>query len=245
MTRIAIVGYGAMGRTIERLAPQVDVDVAAICDIDNPFTPMTARGVDVAIDFTLPHVVPHIVRVACEAHVNLVIGTTGWYDGLDEVRAMANEAGIGIVYGTNFSVGVQMFFRLLRRAAELADNHPEYDVMLHEWHHHRKKDAPSGTALTAAQIVLDSVERKTTMYTETSHAAIDPGALHVTSTRGGEIVGKHIVTIDSAVDRIELVHDAKNRDGFAMGALQAARWLHGKTGVYDFADIFDHLGAHR
>lgn len=242
MTRIAIVGYGAMGRTIERLAPQMHLDVAAICDIDAPFTPMVASGVDVAIDFTLPHVVPHVVRIACEAQVNLVIGTTGWYDGLDRVRDMAAEAGIGIVYGTNFSVGVQMFFRLLRRAAELVDGRPEYDVMLHEWHHYRKKDSPSGTALTAAQIVLDGVARKTSLFTETSHASIDPAALHVTSTRGGEIVGKHVITLDSAVDRIEIVHDAKNRDGFALGALQAARWLHGKTGVFDFADIFDQLG---
>lgn len=244
MTRIAIIGYGAMGHMIERLAPHSGVDVAAIFDIDQPFTAMAAQGIDVAIDFTLPLVVPDTVRTACEANVNLVIGTTGWYDGLDAVRAMASEAGIGVVYGTNFSVGVQMFFRLVRLAAELADRHPDYDAMLHEWHHRRKKDSPSGTALTAAEQVLQGMPRKRRIATETAHDRIDPEALHVTSTRGGEIVGKHVLTLDSAVDRLEIVHDAKNREGFALGALQAARWLHGRTGVHDFADIVDQLDTH-
>lgn len=241
MTRIAIVGYGAMGRTVERLAPQSGVYVGAICDVDNPFSAMTAATVDVAIDFTLPHVVPDVVRVACDSGTNLVIGTTGWYDKLDDVRRMAAEAGIGIVYGTNFSVGVQMFFRLLRLAAQLADTRPEYDAMLHEWHHARKNDSPSGTALTAASIVMQELARKTSINSETVHDRIDPSALHVTSTRGGEVVGKHVLTLDSVFDRIEVIHDAKNRDGFALGALQAARWLHGKTGVHDFADIIDDL----
>lgn len=244
MTRIAIVGYGAMGRTVERLAPQSNVQVSAICDLDNPFSAMTAATVDVAIDFTLPHVVPDVVRVACDAGTNLVIGTTGWYDKLDDVRRMATEAGIGIVYGTNFSVGVQMFYRLVRLAAHLANSRPEYDAMLHEWHHARKKDSPSGTALTAASIVLSELARKTSVNSETVHDRIDPSALHVTSSRGGEVVGKHVLVLDSVFDRIELIHDAKNREGFAMGALQAARWLHGKTGVYDFANIIDDLEQH-
>lgn len=244
MTRIAIIGYGAMGHMIERLAPQCGADVAAIFDIDRPFVAMAAEGIDVAIDFTLPHVVLDTVRTACEAKVNLVIGTTGWYDDLETVRAMASEAGIGVVYGTNFSVGVQMFFRLVRLAAELADRHTDYDAMLHEWHHRRKKDAPSGTALTAAQQVLQGMPRKRRIATETAHDRIDPDALHVTSTRGGEIVGRHVLTLDSAVDRLEIVHDAKNREGFALGALQAARWLHGRTGVHDFAHIVDQLDAH-
>ncbi|MBU3740903.1 MAG: 4-hydroxy-tetrahydrodipicolinate reductase [Candidatus Kapabacteria bacterium] len=241
MTRIAIVGYGAMGRAVERLAPQADANVVAICDIDDPFTPLVAAHADVAVDFTLPHVVPDVVRVACDSGTNLVIGTTGWYDRFDEVASMAAKAGIGLVYGTNFSIGVQMFFRLVRLAAQLAERQPEYDVMLHEWHHKRKKDAPSGTALTAADLVLGQLSRKTRIESETSHDRIDADALHVTSTRGGEIVGKHVLTMDSAVDRIEVTHDAKNRDGFAWGALQAARWINGRTGVYDFADIIDQL----
>lgn len=241
MMRIAVIGHGAMGCMIEELSPQVGADVVAVYDVDRPFALPNTAGATVAIDFSLPHVVRHNVQTACQAGMNIVIGTTGWYDELPEITQLANDAGIGIIYGTNFSVGIHLFLRLVDEAAKLVNDNPSYDVMLHEWHHHRKQDSPSGTALTAANVVLRSLERKHHLVTETQHGAIDAGALHVSSTRGGEVVGRHTLTIDSSVDTIEITHNAKNRQGFALGALRAAAWLQGKKGVYDFADVVTQL----
>lgn len=237
---IALVGYGGMGKELERLAPQTGCSVAAVFDTERPLT-REAGGFDVAIDFSLPGAVVENVRTLAALKKNIVLGTTGWAEHRDEIVALVEEAGIGLVYGSNFSVGMQMFFRIVRAAARLANAHEEYDVFLHEIHHVRKADSPSGTALTLAHLLLEELDRKSELLAETSHGKIAPDVLHVTSARGGEVNGTHTVYLDSLADTIELTHRAKNRSGFALGALSAAKWIAGKKGLYDFSEVFEEV----
>jgi 4-hydroxy-tetrahydrodipicolinate reductase len=238
MTNILLIGYGSMGRVLHRLAPSMSCEIVGIVDVDTPFDAATAPDFDVAIDFTQPDAVIENVRTISGHGKNVVIGTTGWNERRAEVETIQHQTGTGIIVGSNFSVGVQMFFRLVREAGLMVNDLADLDVMLHEWHHHRKKDSPSGTALTAASLLLDVIDRKTYVEAETQHGTIDPSALHVSSTRGGEVVGRHQLTIDGATDTIDIIHNAKSRDGFAQGALLAATWIHGKQGMYDFTDVF-------
>ncbi|MBN9399431.1 MAG: 4-hydroxy-tetrahydrodipicolinate reductase ['Candidatus Kapabacteria' thiocyanatum] len=246
-TRIALVGHGAMGREIERLAPQTPCAITRIYDEARPFDAATVNDdIDVVIDFTQPDAVLATVETAARHGIDVVIGTTGWMQHMDRVKGICDRHGVGLIHGSNFSVGVQLFFRLVRAASILVQDVTEYDVMIHEWHHRRKKDSPSGTALTMAGIVLDELDRKTRIVTDAiNDTPIAADMLHVSSTRGGEIVGRHVLTLDSAADRIELTHDARNRSGFALGALLAAEWIHGKTGVYDFTDVFPEIMSQR
>ena len=241
MTKILIIGYGAMGRALHQHAESHGCHVVGVHDLDTAFDPDNTEEFDVAIDFTEPSAVLDNARLVSSLGKGLVIGTTGWYESIKEVRQLAALTGTGIIYGTNFSIGVQIFFRLLREAGSLINEIDDYDVMLHEWHHNRKKDSPSGTALTAAKTLLEVIERKKSISTEAQHDRIDASALHVTSSRGGEIVGRHILTIDGTDDSIEIKHDAKTRMGFVNGALMAARWIHGKQGLYDFSEVFHQI----
>lgn len=236
-TNVLLIGYGAMGRELERLAPAMHCEVVGIADMDRPLADVTS-DFDVAIDFTQPDAAVDNVRAVTDRGKNIVIGTTGWYDRINEVRDLQQASDTGIVVGSNFSVGVQVFFQVVQNAAALINDIDEFDVMLHEWHHRRKKDSPSGTAITAANFVLNALDRKSHLATETQHGVIDLGALHVTSTRGGEVVGRHQLTIDGPSDTIDIIHNAKDRQGFAKGALLAATWIHGKQGMFDFTQVF-------
>jgi len=241
MTKIALIGYGAMGHELERLAPSVGCDVVRIFDVNRPLTVESPNEWDVAIDFSQPDSVLENVRTMCTIRRNLIIGTTGWHSHLTEVRQSVEEAGIGCIWGSNFSVGMQMFLRIIRTAAKLAHDSAEFDVMLHEWHHSQKKDSPSGTAISIASVIIDEMNRKNHITVETQHGIIDPSALHVTSTRGGSVVGRHNVTLDSPFDTIDIIHNAKNRSGFANGALLAATWITKRTGFYDFSNVYPEL----
>jgi len=238
MTRIALVGYGAMGRELERLAPAHGCEVVHVFDDASPVSSTSTTDFDVAIDFSQPDAVIPTIQTLCALKRNVVVGTTGWYDDRSIVEACCHEHGTGLIYGSNFSIGVQIFYHLVREAAFFAERQPDYDVMLHEWHHKRKKDSPSGTALKAASIVIDELTRKNHVAIDAQNTPIDPQALHVSSTRGGEIVGTHQLLLDSVFDSIEVTHRAKNRSGFAIGALLAARWVADKRGVFDFTAMF-------
>lgn len=235
---IALIGYGAMGRELDALATSEHCVVTQWYDVDTPLTAADIGDWDVAIDFSHADAVVDNVKVVAGAGKHLVIGTTGWYDQLPQVQQLVHDANIGCVAGTNFSIGVQMFFRLARAAGMLVNTSHEYDVAVHEWHHTRKADSPSGTALTIAEILVDEIHRKERIETETVHARPDITALHVTSTRVGNVTGKHVITIDGVDDRIELTHDARTRSGFARGALRAARWISNQHGYFDFSDVF-------
>lgn len=241
MTRVALIGYGAMGREIELLAPSQNCKIVCQFDLDNPITGTSNADFDVAIDFSWPDAVMNNVEILAQLGKPLVIGTTGWYSSLSEVRTIVENSGIGCIWGSNFSVGVQTFLRIVRAAAIMANENPDYDVMVHEWHHSRKKDSPSGTAISIAKTIIEEMQRKNHIAVETQHDKIDPSALHVSSARGGDVVGRHMVTLDSLFDTIDIVHNAKSRSGFAQGALIAAKWIVNRKGCYDFTEVFPEI----
>ncbi|MGA2297252.1 MAG: 4-hydroxy-tetrahydrodipicolinate reductase [FCB group bacterium] len=241
LPKIAIVGYGFMGKEIELLAKQQQFIVTDIFDIDSPIEPQKSYDFEVAIDFTLPDAVMENIKILSNMQKNIVLGTTGWLHKESIIKDMVKFSGIGFIHSSNFSIGMQMFSRTLRYASQLMNKIDGYDIMLHEIHHKRKKDSPSGTAMTLADIIIKEVDLKKEIITYAMDGPIAPEQLHVSSTRGGEIFGTHTVYIDSLADTIELTHRAKNRSGFAMGALTAAKWIHGKKGFFDFDEMLKNL----
>lgn len=237
--KIALVGYGAMGKVIESVAEEQNAVIVEKFDIDTPIDKNAKYDFDVAIDFTHPQSVIANIEMLALLGKPMVIGTTGWYDKIDYVKNLIQEANGKLLYASNFSVGVQLFFKIVRNAARLFNSQEMYDVGLHEFHHLRKADSPSGTALSLAGIVLDEISRKEEIFTESSHDKIEASQLHVTSTRVGSVPGTHSVFFDSSFDTIELKHTARNRTGFAVGSVIAAKWLKDKpSGVYLFDNIF-------
>jgi 4-hydroxy-tetrahydrodipicolinate reductase len=225
--RLAIVGYGKMGRMIEQFAPEYGFSVGLKLDEFNNanFEGVTAgnfRGVEVAIDFSIPAVVRRNVEGIAALGVNIVVGTTGWLEHLDAVKQAVEANGIGLVWSPNYSVGVNAFFRLVREAARLLESQPAYAAWAWEIHHSAKKDAPSGTLLKLVD------EMKQAGYTR---------PIDVSSNRAGAHPGTHEIGFDSSADTITLRHTARSREGFARGALQAAQWVVGKKGFYEFGDI--------
>ena len=221
MPNLAIVGYGKMGRLIEQFAPEYGFTVALKRDLE-PLVAADFRGIDVAVEFTMPEAVRPNVETIAAFGVNLVIGTTGWLNHFEEVKRVVEKHGTGLVWSPNYSVGVNAFFRLASEAARLLAAQPEYGAWAWEIHHSTKKDAPSGTLLKLVD------DMKKAGYAR----PIDVG-----SNRAGTIPGTHEIGFDSGADTITLRHTARSREGFARGALQAAQWIVGKKGFYEFADI--------
>ena len=225
--KLAILGYGKMGKVIAQLAPQRGFDVRLILDIDSnaggaAITPEKFQGIDVCVEFTEPAAAVENIRRVAALGCNLVVGTTGWHDRLEEVRRVVEASRIGMVYAANFSVGVQLFYRLARAAAEIFAGFPLYEPYLTEAHHKFKKDAPSGTALEIKRQVQPSFGER---------------EIPVASVRAGYIPGVHELGFDSEADTVVLRHTARGRQGFAEGALYAARWIVGKKGLFHFADV--------
>jgi 4-hydroxy-tetrahydrodipicolinate reductase len=247
--RIALVGYGTMGQEIERLAEEYGCIVTQIYRRHTPLPAITeefeARELyntfDVAIDFSVPAIVQDNIQTLAHYGKHVVLGTTGWFSTKEQIAQLVHNAGIGVVWSANFSVGVQIFLRVVQAAAVLIEQYNEYDIALHELHHNRKADSPSGTAIVIAEILQEALSRKNALLMETSHGRIATDVLHTTSTRCGDIPGTHTVYVDSIADTIELTHRARNRTGFALGALRAARWIYGRQGFYNFNEIFPRL----
>lgn len=232
-----------MGKLVEQIAVERGHHIVARFDAENPLLdahgPEVLDGADLCIDFSAPSVALDHIHRYCLWGVDAVIGTTGWYDDLDRVREWVREGQNALLYAANFSFGVAMLTRALRAVAPLVDTLEEFDIGIHEVHHTKKLDSPSGTAVMLADEVLTSVERKTRMETETVHGRIDETALHVTSSRVGDVFGDHTVTIQGPSDIVTLGHRAQNRDGFARGAVRAAEWLPGKTGLFTLDNLLD------
>ncbi len=233
--RIALIGFGKMGREIDAVAREQGETIAKVFEIDDPVRPEALAEVDVCIEFSTPQAVMTNIRAAVEARRDIVVGTTGWDAQRPEIRSIVKES--GLLYSTNFSLGMNIFFRIVRRAAELMRNAEEYDPYINEIHHRQKVDSPSGTALSLSRILLERIERKKSILTEPPDGKISPEMLHVASTRAGLVMGTHTIGFDSEADLIELRHIAKNRRGFALGALTAARWLRGRKGIYTMDDV--------
>jgi 4-hydroxy-tetrahydrodipicolinate reductase len=218
--KLAIIGYGKMGRLIEQLAPEYGFTIHARIDIDDDFK--QAAGADAAIEFTVPGAVASNIEKIAELRVPIVVGTTGWLADMDRARAAVERNGSCLVWSPNFSIGVNIFSRLVREAARLMADEPQYGAWAWEIHHHTKKDAPSGTLIKLVE------EMKAGGFSR---------PIHESSNRAGAHPGTHEIGFDSAADTITLRHAARSREGFARGALKAAQWIVGKKGVYEFQDV--------
>lgn len=240
--RIALIGYGNMGKEIERTAAGRGWQVMHRLDSRSPrLSAKEMESLDVGFHFAKAEGVLPSVRDWARAGKNLVIGTTGWQGDLERVRQIVRDGNIGIVHASNFSIGVGVFLRIVREAGRLFDRFPDYDPSVHEVHHRRKVDSPSGTAHTIADLLIAQIRRKKEILSASPTGAIKPEQLHVSSLRAGETVGIHSVRFDSSADTIELLHTAKNRSGFAAGAILAAEWLQGKRGFFSMDDVLEDL----
>jgi 4-hydroxy-tetrahydrodipicolinate reductase len=225
--KLLLLGRGKTGALVAEVAHRRGHQVEALRAADNPLasalTPQRLAQLDIVIDFTTPNAVLANIEACVRAHKNMLVGTTGWHQELPRIRRMVEEAGSGFLYGANFSCGVNLFFDAVRIAA--AALRQGYSGQIFERHHAHKKDAPSGTA-----VQLQGITRE-----------VSGSELEITSFREGDVVGMHELVLDSPADTIYLCHDAKSRLGFAEGAVRAAEWLAGRTGFFDFRDIWREL----
>ncbi|HJT00004.1 MAG TPA: 4-hydroxy-tetrahydrodipicolinate reductase [Terriglobales bacterium] len=224
---LLILGHGKTGSLVAEVARQRGHDVRVLGSADNRdaagLTTEALRDVAVVIDFTTPQAVLENIAACARARKNLVVGTTGWYDRLPKIRDLVTQSDIGLLYASNFSIGVNVFFEVARVAAAALKHGYNGEIM--ERHHAQKKDAPSGTAVVLQKILHETGGQE----------------LEIVSLREGETVGLHEIVLDSHNDTIRLAHDAKSRRGFAEGAVRAAEWLVGRSGFYDFREVWREL----
>jgi len=242
---IVLLGYGKMGHIVEQFATDRGHQVILKIDAYNldELTSANLKKADIAIDFSTPDSALANIDACFEADLPVVIGTTGWYGSLQEVKDKCESGNKSLLYASNFSVGVNIFFFVNKVLAKIMNRYPQYDVQVEEIHHTKKLDAPSGTAMTIAEGILEGVDRKTEWVNELNGQSdgkvIKPDQLLIESYRMEEVPGTHTVIYSSEVDDIELKHMAHNRAGFALGAILAAEWLEGKSGFFSVKDMFD------
>jgi 4-hydroxy-tetrahydrodipicolinate reductase len=224
---LLILGRGKTGSLVSEVARERGHEVVVLCSADNPnasaLTAARLAPYEVVIDFTTPHTVLGHIEACVRNQKNIVVGTTGWYQEVPRIKELVEKSGTGLLYASNYSVGVNLFFDVARTAAAALQH--QYSGQIFERHHKQKKDAPSGTAATMQKIIQGASGTE----------------LEITSFREGDVVGMHELILDSPADRIYLCHDAKSRRGFAEGAVRAAEWLSGKQGFFDFKDIWRQL----
>jgi 4-hydroxy-tetrahydrodipicolinate reductase len=242
MLKIALVGYGKMGKMVQDLAPGMPVEIVSIIDpqqdgCEKSITSATLKDAEVCIEFSHPSSVLDNMRQICACHRNLVVGTTGWINQLPEVKQLVQDSVVGMVYGSNLSIGMTLFYEVVARAAEVFSHYSEYDCYGLELHHRQKADSPSGTAKELGNILLAHQTEKSLLQYDKLDRKIRPEELHFASVRAGCNPGTHTIGFDSEADTIELTHRVRNRTGFALGALKAALWIAGKQGLYTFQDF--------
>lgn len=239
--KIALIGYGKMGKEIERIALNRGHEIVCIIDLNNQqdFESEAFRSADVAIEFTNPMVAYSNYMKAFAAGVKVVSGSTGWMDEHgEEIRQLCSTGGKTLFWASNFSLGVVIFSAVNKHLAKIMNQFPAYDVTMSETHHIHKLDAPSGTAITLAEGVLENLDRKSHWVKEYAQQADE---LPIHSIREGEVFGIHTIRYDSEADSISITHDAKNRKGFALGAVLAAEYTAGKQGYLGMSDLFPFL----
>jgi len=239
MIKLAIVGYGKMGKEIESILDSETFNLIGKYDIDSKVQDNLKDIPDVAIEFSTPSTVVGNVEFLASKGINIVCGTTGWYDKIDTIKEIVKKHNTGFIYARNFSLGVNIFFKIIAQTAELMDKYNTYDAAIHETHHNKKLDRPSGTALKLADILLDRISRKKEV--QNPQEIPKPDSIDVTSSRVGNVFGNHKVIFDSIADTITIEHNAKSRRGFAEGALIAAKYIHNKKGFFEFEEIFSKL----
>jgi len=233
---IALIGYGKMGKAIEEIALQRGHDIVLKIDIENvsAFNQKNLSKADAAIEFSGPHSAFSNVMKCLQFKTPVVCGSTGWLDKIEEAKKYCIESNGAFLYSSNYSIGVNIFFELNKHLAQLMSSHREYDVSMTEIHHTQKKDAPSGTAITLAEQILEKISRKKNWA---NHISDNPEELEIISERIDPAAGTHQVKYSSAIDDIEIIHTAHNRMGFATGAVLAAEFIKGKKGVFSMRDV--------
>ncbi|WP_369014219.1 4-hydroxy-tetrahydrodipicolinate reductase [Flavobacterium anhuiense] len=230
--KIALLGYGKMGKVIERIALERGHEIVLKKDEFNTYDGLSTA--DVAIDFSVPSAAVSNISASFNANVPVVSGTTGWLEHYDEMIALCNEKKGGFISSSNFSLGVNIFFGLNEYLAKIMNQFDSYKVSMEEIHHIHKLDAPSGTAISLAQGVIQNSN-----YANWTLEEAKTNEIHIEAKRIGEVPGTHTVTYDSPIDSIEIKHTAHNREGFALGAVIAAEWLAGKQGIYSMKDVLN------
>lgn len=235
--KIALIGYGKMGKTIEKIALERGHQIVSIIDVNNPeeFESAAFKSADVAIEFTMPATAFNNFVKCFAASVPVVAGTTGWLNRMDEIKDLCKKENQTFFYASNYSIGVNIFFAMNKYLAKIMNNFPTYNVKMIETHHIHKLDAPSGTAITLAEGIIDNIERKDRWTLGKEENTSD---LEIDAIREGEVPGIHEVIYDSEVDYISIKHDAKSRAGFALGAVIAAEFTCGKKGFLGMQDLF-------
>jgi 4-hydroxy-tetrahydrodipicolinate reductase len=242
---IAIIGFGSMGIKIKEIAEKRGHTIRIIIDPINEnathknINEADLKEVDLVIDFSTAKAVLENVKVCASFKKNIIIGTTGWSGLMPEVEKIAKENNIGVMWSSNFSIGVNMYFKIIEKAAELANLYDEYDIWGNELHHNNKADSPSGTAKEISKILLENIKRKSEVVYDKLDRKIDPKEIHFSSTRGGAINFSHTIAFDSPSDTITLIHSARDRGGYAFGAVKAAEWMNGKVGFYNMNDFLN------
>ncbi len=232
--KIALIGYGKMGKEIEEIAISRGHEIVFKASEAINSSTVGLDAADVAIEFSQPHAAADNILECFNRNIPVVVGTTGWYGRINEVKDACHEHNGSILYSTNFSIGVNIVFHINEILGKLMNDLDEYDPSILEIHHIHKLDKPSGTAITMAEGILSAVTRKKEWINESSEEA---EKLSIVSERTDEVPGTHVISYESAVDKIELTHIAKNRKGFALGAVKGAEWLFGKTGTYSMRDF--------
>ncbi len=238
--KIALLGYGRMGKSIEGFALEKKYDIVLKINKNNPkeLNIINLQKADVAIDFSLPHTAYHNIQMCIDAKVPVVSGTTGWVEQLDAMKKYCIQKNGAFLYASNFSIGVNIFFEINKKLAQLMNLQNQYNIEMEEIHHIHKLDAPSGTAITLAQQIIQNIDRKKEWIEGISkNATLNENSIHIRSKRIEETPGTHSIIYSSLIDSIEIKHTAHSRDGFAQGALLAAEWLQNKKGVYSMKDV--------
>ncbi|MCF7858439.1 MAG: 4-hydroxy-tetrahydrodipicolinate reductase [Candidatus Cloacimonetes bacterium] len=243
MLKIAIIGYGQMGKLVEKLASQNKFEIVAKIDplLGTEINDQTVAKADVCIEFSTPTAAPENLKKLIKLGKNVVTGTTGWHEDLPVIEKLVESNATGLIYGSNFSIGMNLFFSLIDSAAKLMNKAKDYDLYGLEMHHNKKQDSPSGTAKVLSDIILQNIDRKNISQFEKLDRKIKANEFHFASIRSGDIPGLHLIGFDAAEDTIELKHNAKNRNGLALGAIKAAEWINQKTGIYNFKDIYEQI----
>jgi len=232
---IALIGYGKMGKEIEKIALERGHSIVLKIDLNNKdsVTKEDLKKADVAIEFTTPHTVLDNIKKCFDADLPIVVGTTGWYHEFEKIKDATAKGNKTLFYATNFSLGVNLFFKVNKYLAELMNKYPDYEVSMEEIHHIHKLDKPSGTAITLAEQTIEKLDRKSKWSITEKGSHI----LFIEDKREGEVPGTHIMKYQSTIDDIEIMHKAHNRKGFALGSVVAAEFLKGKTGIFTMSDI--------
>jgi 4-hydroxy-tetrahydrodipicolinate reductase len=236
--KIALIGYGKMGKAIEAITIEKGNEIVLKISSGNKeeLTVENLRRANVAIEFTNPHSAVENIKKCIEAGVPVISGSTGWLHHFDEIKKYCKEKKGGLLYSSNFSIGVNIYFSLNKYLASLMSLNNDYVPSIEEIHHTQKKDAPSGTAITLAEDLMKKITAKTGWVNETSN---DPSLLSIISKREDDVPGTHVVKYESANDVIEIIHTSKNRKGFAQGVLLAAKFMMGKKGIFSMRDVLD------